>query len=122
VNDERAPLIEVRLIGKVAFHPFELSRDRLRFVLEEIRRPLHLEIKNHLSQISASGGEEKVKKSLAEIERDVLGELIRANSSYRDRESELIELSLALRDLVLKGDVEGEELLELLSRGGGSCD
>ncbi|GFO66617.1 nuclease SbcCD subunit D [Geomonas limicola] len=120
--DDRAPLIEVRLIGKVAFHPFELSRDRLRCALEEIRQPLHLEIKNHLSQIASSGGEEKVKKSLAEIERDVLGELIRANSSYRDRESELIELSLALRDLVLKGDAEGEELLGLLSRRGGSCD
>ncbi|GFO57831.1 nuclease SbcCD subunit D [Geomonas silvestris] len=121
-TDQRAPLIEARLIGKVAFHPFELSRDRLRCALEDIRQPLHLEIKNHLSQISSSGGEEKVKKSLAEIERDVLGELIRANSSYRDRESELIELSLALRDLVLKGDVEGEELLGLLLRGGGSCD
>jgi DNA repair protein SbcD/Mre11 len=121
LSDERAPLIEVRLIGKVAFHPFELSRDRLRAALEEIGPSLHLEVKNHLSQVSGGGGEEKVKKSLAEIERDVLGELISSSSAYQGREEELIELSLALRDLVLKGDVDGEELLGLLPRGGKPC-
>lgn len=118
---ERSPLIEVRLAGKVGFHPFELSRDRLRLALNEICQPLHLEIKNHLSQVAGGGGDEKVKKSLAEIERDVLGELIGANSQYQGREEELTRLSLALRDLVLKGDVEGEELLSLLSAGGEPC-
>ncbi|MBU5613701.1 metallophosphoesterase family protein [Geomonas azotofigens] len=118
---DRAPLIEVRLVGKVGFHPFELSRDRLRASLCEICEPLHLEIKNHLSLVAGGGGEEKVKKSLAEIERDVLGELIGANSQYQGRVDELTRLSLALRDLVLKGDVEGEELLSLLSAGGESC-
>ncbi|MBJ6800200.1 metallophosphoesterase family protein [Geomonas propionica] len=120
-RDERAPLIEVRLAGKVGFHPFELSRDRLRASLCEICEPLHLEIKNHLSLVAGGGGEEKVKKSLAEIERDVLGELIGANSQYQGRVDELTRLSLALRDLVLKGDVEGEELLSLLSSGGDQC-
>lgn len=120
-REERAPLVEVRLAGKVGFHPFELSRDRLRSSLCEICDPLHLEIKNHLSQVSGGGGEEKVKKSLAEIERDVLGELIGANSQYQGRVEELTRLSLSLRDLVLKGDVEGEELLSLLESGGEPC-
>ena len=120
-EDQRAPLIEVRLAGKIGFHPFELSRDRLRLALCEICQPLHLEIKNHLSQVAGGGGEEKVKKSLAEIERDVLCELIGANSQYQGREEELTRLSLAIRDLVLKGDVEGEELLSLLSSGGEPC-
>ena len=120
-GDPRPPLIEVRLTGKVGFHPFELSRERLRLALEELCSPLHLELKNHLSQVAGGSGEEKVKKSLAEIERDVLGELIRGNSDYQGREAELVRLSLAIRDLVLKGDVEGEELLGLLSRGGVPC-
>jgi DNA repair protein SbcD/Mre11 len=120
-EDLRAPLIEVKLAGKVGFHPFELSRERLRIALEEFCQPLHLELKNHLSQVAGGGGEEKVKKSLAEIERDVLGELVRANSEYQGREAELVRLSLAIRDLVLKGDVEGEELLGLLSGGGAPC-
>ena len=119
--DRRSPLIEVRLIGKVGFHPFELSRERLRLALVECCQPLHLELKNHLSQVAGGGGEEKVKKSLAEIERDVLGELIQGHSEYQGREEELVRLSLAIRDLVLKGDVEGEELLELLSAGGAPC-
>ena len=117
----RPPLVEVKLSGKVGFHPFELSRERLRIALEGICHPLHLELKNHLSQVAAGGSEEKVKRSLAEIERDVLGELIGASSAYQGREEELVRLSLAIRDLVLKGEVEGEELLGLLSAGGAPC-
>lgn len=120
-SDERAPLIEVRLTGRVGFHPFELSRERLRLALYEVCQPLHLEIKNHLSLISGGAGEEKVKKSLAEIERDVLAELIGSNSAYQGREEELVRLSLSIRDHVLKGDLEGEELLAILSHGGGRC-
>lgn len=120
-GDPREPLIEVRLSGKVGFHPFELSRDRLRLALFDVCQPLHLEIKNHLSQVSGGAGEEKVKKSLAEIERDVLSELVGANSLYQGREAELVRLSLAIRDLVLKGDAEGEELLALLPSGGKRC-
>jgi DNA repair protein SbcD/Mre11 len=71
--------------------------------------------------VAGATGEEKVKKSLAEIERDVLSELIQANSDYQGREAELVRLSLAIRDLVLKGDVEGDELLSLLSGGGAPC-
>jgi DNA repair protein SbcD/Mre11 len=115
-DDERRPLLEVRLTGRVAFHPFELGRERLRLALNEICNPLHVEIKNHLSLVTRSGTGEDVKRSLAEIERDVLGELISANSSYKDRKDELVSLALAIRDQVMKGDVEGEELLGLLSR------
>jgi len=114
--DARRPLLEIKLTGKVAFHPFELGRERLRLVLEEICQPLHLEIKNHLSLVSRSGEVTEVKRSLAEIERDVLGELISASSSYKGREAELVNLAIAIRDMVMKGDVEGEELLGLLSR------
>jgi DNA repair exonuclease SbcCD nuclease subunit len=115
-GDMRRPLLEIRLTGRVAFHPFELGRERLRLVLEELCNPLHVEIKNHVSLVTRCGEGEEVKRSLAEIERDVLGELIAANSSYKGRQDELVHLALAIRDQVLKGDVEGDELLSLLSR------
>ena len=115
-DDIRRPLIEVRLTGRVAFHPFELGRERLRLALEEICNPLHVEIKNHLSLVTRSGDGNDVTRSLAEIERDVLGELISANSSYKGRKDELVSLALAIRDQIMKGDVEGEDLLGLLSR------
>lgn len=114
-DDMRRPLLEVKLTGRVAFHPFELGRERLRLTLYDICNPLHVEIKNHLSLVTRSGTGDDVKRSLAEIERDVLGELISANSSYKDRKDELVSLALAIRDQVMKGDVEGEELLGLLS-------
>ncbi len=109
----RSPLLELKLTGRIWFHPFELGRERLRLALDAFASPLHVEIKNHLSFVARTRGEELVKKSLAEIENDVLHELIGAHSKYRGRERELTRLSLALRDLVLKGDVEDDELLEL---------
>jgi len=115
-DDTRRPLLEIKLTGRVAFHPFELGRERLRLALDEICSPLHVEIKNHLSLVTRSSDGEDAKRSLAEIERDVLGELISANSSYKEQRDELVSLALSIRDQVLKGDVDGEELLGLLSR------
>ena len=118
IEDVRKLLLELKLVGRVNFHPFELSRERLNVALEEIANPLHVEIKNHLSLVTHTGGEETVKKSLAEIEHDVLKELIGANSEYQGREEELSKLSLQIRDLVLRGVVEDDELLGLLDGEG----
>ncbi len=118
LTDERSPLLELKLAGRVGFHPFELARERLRLAIEELAAPLHVEIKNHLSLLTRAGGEEVTKKSLAEIEMDVLHELIGAHSKYQGREGELARLSLSIRDLVMKGDVEDEELLGLFGEQG----
>ncbi|MDH3997418.1 MAG: exonuclease SbcCD subunit D [Desulfuromonadales bacterium] len=117
-SDERKPLLELKLTGKTGFHPFELSRERLRVVLDELVDPLHVEIKNHLSLVSSAGEGEGEKKNLAEIEQDVLHELINSASDYQGREDELVRLSIALRDAVKKGDVDGDELLALLDGEG----
>jgi DNA repair exonuclease SbcCD nuclease subunit len=117
-EDVRQPLPQLKLVGRVNFHPFELGRERLKITLDDIANPLHVEIKNHLSLVTNTGGEETVKKSLAEIEHDVLKELIGANSEYQGREEELSKLSLKIRDLVLRGDVEDDELLGLLDGEG----
>lgn len=117
-DNERQPLLELKLTGRVGFHPFELGRERLKLVLDELVEPLHVEIKNHLSLVSSAGEEATSKKSLDEIERDVLRDLITAGSDYQGREDELIRLSMSLRDAVKKGDVDGDELLALLDREG----
>jgi len=111
---ERRPLLELKLVGKVRFHPFEIGRERLYLALEEVANPLHVEIKNHLSLVSSTGETEAEQQSLAEIEQDVLHELISAGSDYQGREEELVRLCLLLRDAIQKGDVDGEELLAML--------
>ena len=117
-NDPRRPLLELKLVGRVKFHPFELGRERLRLTLEEIAHPLHVEIKNQLSLVTSGKGEDESKQSLAEIEHDVLRELIGAGSTYQGREDELIRLALSLRDAVQKGETDGEDLLHLLDGEG----
>ena len=118
LEDERRPLLELKLVGKVGFHPFELGRERLRAALDEMVQPLHVEIKNHLSLVTSAKENSSAKKSLSEIEQDVLHELVGASSDYQGREEELVKLSLMLRDAVQKGDVDGDELLALLDGEG----
>lgn len=108
------PLVEMKVTGRVRFHPFELGRERLRALVEELADPLHVEIKNHLSLVTGRGLEETERRNLEEIERDVLHELIGANSAWKGKEDELVSLATAIRDQVLKGDTEGEELFALL--------
>ncbi|MDF1579153.1 MAG: exonuclease SbcCD subunit D [Desulfuromonadales bacterium] len=112
-GDARRPLLELKLVGKVAFHPFELGRERLRIAIHEISDPLHVEIKNHLSMVSHSGAGDISRKSLEEIENEVLHDLIKTGSDYQGREEELIRLSIALKNAVQKG-VDGDELLAIL--------
>jgi DNA repair protein SbcD/Mre11 len=114
IQDKRSPLIELKLTGRIGFHPFELGRERLRIAIEETVIPLHLEIINRLSLSTTTGGKEVVKKSLAEIEHDVLIELIGAHSEYQDMKDELARLCLSIRDAVIKGDTGDEELLNLI--------
>ncbi len=114
INDPRAPLLELKLAGRVGFHPFELGRERLRATVAELCRPLHVEIKNHLSLVTGESGSEKELKNLAEIEHDVLRGLISSKSEYKGREEELVRLSIAIRDQVMKGECEGDELLGIL--------
>lgn len=54
-DDCRQPLLELKLTGRIRFHPFELGRERLRLALAETCHPLHVEIKNHLSLVIRSG-------------------------------------------------------------------
>ena len=117
-KEDRRPLVDLKLTGKVAFHPFELGRERLFAVLDEVCRPLHVEIRNQLSLVSRGNDGEGAGKSLADIEREVLRDLLEASSDYKDRQDELVELALAIRDLVLRGEVEEDELLAVLERNG----
>jgi DNA repair protein SbcD/Mre11 len=119
-SESRRPLIDLKLTGKVAFHPFELGREQLRTVLDEVCQPLHVEIRNQLSLVSRGSAEESAGKNLADIEQEVLRELIEASSDYKGSQDELVELSLAIRDLVLRGEAEDDELLALLERSEGS--
>lgn len=112
-NDPRRPVLEVRLAGRVPFHPFEMRREQLLQVLAETIDPLHAEIRNQLS-LRRRGGEEAARRSLAEIEREVLHDLVAAGGRYAGREEELLRLALSLRDRVLQGECEGEDLLDLL--------
>ena len=111
---ERAPLLDLKLTGKVGFHPFELDREQLLAVLAEFCAPLHVEWRNHLSLVTAGQEEATAGKGLAAIEKEVIAELIGASSLYRAGEEKLVRLALALRDQLCRGEADGADLLDLL--------
>lgn len=110
---DKAPLLEVKLKGTVSFQPFELRREMLFAAVEEVSNPLHIEIKNNLTQLTVTAGNLDKQQSLAEIEADVLAGLIDSHEKYKGREKELTELSFAVRNLALKKDVDEDDLLAL---------
>ncbi len=66
--------------------------------------------------VTTVDGKQTTKKSLSEIEKDVLHELIGAHENYSDQVDEIAKLCIDIRDLVLKEDVDDEELLGLLEK------
>jgi len=114
-GDERAPLLDLKLKGSVGFHPFELSREAVREALEQIRPLLHLELRNLLSLGAADGAaQDGAGRSLADIEKEVVRELIEASGDYQSESPRLTALALGLRDLSLKEDADVEMLLDRL--------
>jgi DNA repair exonuclease SbcCD nuclease subunit len=115
---EQRPLVDLKLTGRVAFRPFELGREKILQAMAEIADPLHVEIRNQLSLLSREESEARAGRTLAEIEREVLAELVGAGSAGKGREEELVRLALAIRDRVMRGEGDGEDLLGLLDSGG----
>ena len=120
-GDGRRPLVDLKLTGRVAFHPFELGRERLLAAVAEVAAPLHVEIRNHLSLLVRETAGAGSGRGLAEIEREVLAELAGAGNAWQGREEELVRLALTIRDRVLQGEADGEELLGLLDAVGESA-
>jgi len=116
-QDSRRPLLELKLTGRIAFHPFELGRERLKAALSNVVEPLHVELKNQLTLAGRSAADASENKSLSEIETDVLQDLIAQHSQYQGREDELTQLALKLRNAVQSGVNDGDDLLDLLDRG-----
>ncbi len=115
-GDQRRPLLDLKITGKVGFHPFELSREQVWLELESLAAPLHVEIRNLLSLVTGSGSEATAHKSLEEIEREVLGDLIASASDYQARKTELVDMAIALRRMVCSGSADEDELLALLEK------
>ena len=115
-NDAYAvsPLIELKLVGTVEFHPFELGKEQVRSILDQVYAPLHSEIKNQLNLSVTAGDHDTSQQSLSEIEQDVLRGLISSNGGYEQYADSLVDLAISIRDQVIHHDGDAEEIIALL--------
>jgi exonuclease SbcD len=80
--DEGRPVVRVKLTGRVEFRPIEFSRPRVIDAVKAVLDPLHVEVENALSFLTrgATGVVEREERSLADIEREVVDDLFKAQS------------------------------------------
>lgn len=112
-DDERRPVVRVKLTGRVGFRPVELSRERVLEALPDELEPLHLEVENLLAY-RRPGASEPSERSLADVERSVVEELWSAHSSLRGDAARLTELTLDVKRRLLDRRSDPDELFEMI--------
>lgn len=106
-------LLCIKLHGAISCNPFELHRERIRSLVLPHLTPLHLEIKNLTTRAGKRPGEQE-SVSLQSIEEEVLRDLLTQDSSYKGQEDALVTLCLALREQIINGNGDADELVGMV--------
>ena len=96
------PVVELILEGVLAFDRHELDTKRLETILEESFDPLLVRVVNRTvpTEYEVSGDESK---SRAELERDVIEDLVERDARYRPAATDWTEVILNVKRLTLEG-------------------
>ncbi len=107
-NDGQAPIVDLALRGRLLFSPASLDLSGLASAVEAQTGALKVLVRN---LTSFDSGMAPLDEGLtrAQMEEDILRDLIGADSRYRSRREPLAHLALELKDMALAG-AEGEEL------------
>lgn len=106
------PVLELTLEGVLAFDRHELDAKRLETILEEAFDPLLVRVINRTvpTEYEVSGDESK---SRAELERDVIEDLVERDARYRPAAADWTEVILNVKRLTSEG-TSPEGILEYL--------
>jgi len=96
------PVVELVLEGVLAFDRHELDAKRLETILDETFDPLLVRVVNRTvpTEYEVSGDESK---SRAELERDVVEDLVERDARYRPAAADWTEVILNVKRLTLEG-------------------
>ncbi len=96
------PVVELVLEGVLPFDRHELDTKRLETILEEAFDPLLIRVANRTvpTEYEVSGDETK---SRAELERDVVEDLVERDARYRPAAAEWTEVILNVKRMTLEG-------------------
>jgi hypothetical protein len=100
--DTLQPVVELALEGVLAFDRHELDTKRLEAILGDAFDPLLVRIANRTvpTEYEVSGDESK---SRAEVEREVVEDLVERDARYRPAAADWAEIILDVKRLTLEG-------------------
>ncbi len=103
------PVVELTLEGVLAFDRRELDAKRLETILEEAFDPLLVRVVSRTvpAEYEVSGDESK---SRADLERDVIKDLVERDARYRPAAADWTEVILNVKRLTLEGTSPGDIL------------
>ncbi len=107
-----SPVVELALEGVLPFHHHELDATRLQAIVQDAFDPLLVRIANRTvpTEYEISGDESK---SRAELEREVMKDLVERDARYRPAAADWADLILNVKRMVLEG-TSPEGLVEYL--------
>lgn len=106
------PVVELQLTGVLPFERSALDANRLEALVRDAFDPLHVHIRN-LSRPAEFAIEYDEGISRAELEQQVLSELLSRDVRFREQSGSWTQLALSLKKLVL-GDASVESVLQEL--------
>lgn len=106
------PVVELTLMGTLAFEPGDLPIEALRQRAESAFGALLVRVQNQATPPGWEVGELE-HASRADLERHVLRELIERDERRRERSEEWLTLALRLKEMALQRDAPAETVAEL---------
>jgi DNA repair exonuclease SbcCD nuclease subunit len=115
-GEEMHPVVELVVDGVLAFQRYELETRRLESMVEAAFNPLLARVTNRTvpTEYEVSGDEAKPR---AELEREVVEDLVERDARYRPAAPEWAELILDVKRMALEGRAP-QEIVEYLTANG----
>ena len=114
-SDDRRPVVRVRIGGRVAFRPIELTRESIGAAVSESVVPLHVEVDNTL-QLARADRPAEAAMELVDVEHAVVTELWAEQSAWASKADAMARITVDLKRRLLDGSADAAELFEFVHR------
>ena len=100
--EDKRPVVELVLTGVLPFDRSVLEMARIETMVEEHFHPLTAQVKN-MTQATEFAISPDARLNRAELERQIMVELLERDARYRDRSEVWAKLAMSLKDLAIDG-------------------
>lgn len=111
-SERQAPVVELQLTGILPFDRADLDLKHLEALVESTFQPLHVQVRS-FTRSTEFAIDEDAGLSRADLERQVVTELLQRDARFREESEDWADLALSLKEMALNG-TPSERILEEL--------